>query len=365
MTSLTHADYLATRRFPGLDGLRALAALAVVFFHFGGRAWDGLQGWIGVQMFFVLSGFLITTLALREEQRTGRVWLRAFYTRRAFRIMPVYFLLLAVTVVVTLGEGTFTSSGMSSALPFYLLFGNELYTSGSPFGVSWSLGVEQKFYLVWPLLFVLTSVAAPGSWARRMGITLGSTVLLLVIWLTVDAHWAQFPLHYVSVLVGCMLAMVLHHPRGFAALRPLTHPVTACVVAVLFVVAHFSVKPAAAAIGHGWQGVVPMYALAVALLLVAVVAPGPVSRVLACRPMAFIGERSYALYLVQTLAAAVVGLVVEEHGTAQAVAVSVVGLVMADVLHRWVERPAIRVGQRVIQRWRAGVAPAPAAAPVG
>ena len=88
MKSLTHADYLALRRFPALDGLRAIAAVLVVFFHYGGPDW--LQGWAGVQMFFVLSGFLITTLMLREERGTGRVSLSEFYLRRAFRILPVY-----------------------------------------------------------------------------------------------------------------------------------------------------------------------------------------------------------------------------------------------------------------------------------
>src|SRR6187551_1792962 len=93
MTTPTHADYLAQRRFPGLDGLRAIAASMVVLFHFGGP--DIVQGWIGVHLFFVLSGFLITTLLLREHDRAGRVALVDFYLRRAFRILPVYFLVLA------------------------------------------------------------------------------------------------------------------------------------------------------------------------------------------------------------------------------------------------------------------------------
>ena len=72
------------RRFPALDGLRAIAAVIVVAFHFGGPRWTWLSGWVGVQLFFVLSGFLITTLMLREEESRGRVSLRSFYIRRVF-----------------------------------------------------------------------------------------------------------------------------------------------------------------------------------------------------------------------------------------------------------------------------------------
>src|SRR3954463_4667976 len=82
---ITHETYLATRRFDALDGVRAIAAVLVVVFHYGGPSWVRANGWIGVHLFFVLSGFLITTLALREEARNGRVSLAEFYIRRAFR----------------------------------------------------------------------------------------------------------------------------------------------------------------------------------------------------------------------------------------------------------------------------------------
>src|ERR1041384_6734577 len=145
MKLLTHADYLALRRFPALDGLRAIAAVLVVFFHYGGP--DRLQGWAGVQMFFVLSGFLITTLMLREERRNGRISLKEFYLRRGFRILPVYLVVLLVTAVASALYGTFTSNGIGPALKYFLTFSNE-FADSSPYGQSWSLGIEQKFYLV-------------------------------------------------------------------------------------------------------------------------------------------------------------------------------------------------------------------------
>src|SRR5689334_3129720 len=81
---LSHSEYLALKRFPALDGLRAIAALMVVVFHNQGPDW--VQGWIGVQIFFVISGYLITTLMLREEDRSGQISFKRFYARRIFRI---------------------------------------------------------------------------------------------------------------------------------------------------------------------------------------------------------------------------------------------------------------------------------------
>ena len=106
---MSHEDYLGMRRFPGLDGLRALAATMVIFFHFGGPNWTWLSGWVGVYLFFVLSGFLITTLLLREQDRTGRISLSNFYIRRVFRILPPYLVILGGIVAFVILRGEFYS----------------------------------------------------------------------------------------------------------------------------------------------------------------------------------------------------------------------------------------------------------------
>ncbi|WP_243859437.1 acyltransferase family protein [Amycolatopsis arida] len=340
---LDHSAYLAMPRLPGLDGLRALAALAVVFFHFGGPTWDRLQGWIGVQLFFTLSGFLITTLLLREERDLGRIRLRAFYLRRVFRILPVYFLLLGLTVVFVSIGGNLTDSRLADALPLYLVFGNELVDYNTPFGVSWSLGVEEKFYLAWPALLLLTAAVAR-RFTLRLGLVLAGIAVLLV-----GARWSSLTLHYASILAGCLLALVLHQPRGFAVLRPLTRPAVAVLVALGFVALQLTIVPLRDALGGGWRAIVPVYAVAVALLLVAVVAPGPVRRALESRPMVFLGRRSYSLYLSQSMAASAVSTVIPGPSTVQAVAVSLFALGMACALYRWVERPAIRHGRRLAE----------------
>jgi peptidoglycan/LPS O-acetylase OafA/YrhL len=349
-TPLSHREYLATRRFPALTGLRALAAVAVVFFHYGGPALEPLQGWIAVQLFFVLSGFLITTLSLREEERDGRISLRAFWVRRVFRIMPVYFTVLALTAVSVLIGGTYQSSRLGDAMPLYLIFGNELVDYNTPYGMSWTLGVEEKFYLLWPALLALTALAKFGKNLLRTGICAG--VILAIVFvalpLTPGAVWATLSVHYGSLTIGCLLALLLHHPRGFALLRPLTSAAVAVPIALGFVVFQLSVGPLRDLVGGNWH-FIPIYATASAILLVATLAPGPVQRVLASRPLTFIGDRSYALYLCQIMAAAVTGLVAPS-GFFKATATAAVALGFACVLYRWVETPAIAFGRRLAAR---------------
>ncbi|MCO1579992.1 acyltransferase [Crossiella sp. SN42] len=349
MRSLAHSEYLAMRRFDGLDGLRAIAALMVVFFHYGGP--DRLQGWIGVQVFFVLSGYLITTLMLREESRTGKVALKAFYLRRAFRILPVYFLVLAVTAICALATGTYASSNLGPEMPLYLTFFNE-FAGGTPYGHSWSLGIEQKFYLLWPLLAFAFGAF---SLRKRLGIT-GLLIALAVVAtpFTIAPLASGWPAHYVSILLGCVVALLMHHKSGYRFLQPLTHPAAAIGMAIAVVVLHSFLKPLGDALNGqagipGFVWVLSFYPLAIALLLPAVVAPGPVQKLLSCRPMAYIGERSYSLYLVQSLAASiVVSLGFGLEGSWLATAVTVVALALAAVLYRTVEVPMINLGRRVI-----------------
>lgn len=358
-TPLSHTEYLATRRFPALTGLRALAAVAVVFFHYGGPALVPLQGWIAVQLFFVLSGFLITTLTLREEVRDGRIALRAFWVRRAFRIMPVYFTVLALTAVAVWVGGTYQSSRMGDAMPWYLVFCNEMVHYNTPYGMSWTLGVEEKFYLLWPALLVLTALAKAGKNLLRTGICVVAilVIVFLLIPLTPGAVWATLSVNYCSLTIGCLLALLLNHPRGFALLRPLTSPAVAVPIAVGFVVFQLNFASLRDKVGGNWH-FVPIYATASAILLVAVLAPGPVQRLLSSRPLTFVGDRSYALYLSQIMAASVTGLIAPP-GYFKATATAVFALGIACVLHRWIEAPAIAFGRRLAGRIPSGTSSSP------
>lgn len=341
-TSMTFQEYRQARTFPALDGLRAVAASMVVVFHFGGPRLAFVQGWIGVHVFFALSGFLITTLALREVDRAGRLDLSAFYLRRIFRIVPVYLVVLALLVAQTELTGAGRAK-MHAALPYYLTFLNELAPSAA-YVQSWTLGIEQKFYLVWPLLAFGVAWRARG----RAGAAIGAIVVLLALW---NVPWVS-SVHYTVLLLGSLLAIVLHQPRGFALVRPLLTPVGSVAAVVAFLAFHLQLRGLLARFGE--PPVIVMYGLAVCVLLPAVLGPGPVRWLLSLRPMAFVGQRSYSVYLVQSLAhSAALGLAgtVAANKTPTAALITwIVAVLFADLLYRWIEQPMIAVGKRVSRR---------------
>ncbi|HEY0070789.1 MAG TPA: acyltransferase, partial [Chloroflexia bacterium] len=149
---------------PGLDGLRAIAVAGVLLYHAGMLWLPG--GFLGVEVFFVISGYLITSLLLSEWQRHGRTNLPAFWLRRARRLLPALFLVIAVTLtfsvlflpeeVAGLREDALAATGYVTN--WYLVFNQQSYfeTMGRPSLLQhlWSLAVEEQFYLLWPLLFV-------------------------------------------------------------------------------------------------------------------------------------------------------------------------------------------------------------------
>jgi peptidoglycan/LPS O-acetylase OafA/YrhL len=159
---------------PGLDGLRALAVIAVLLYH-AGLPWIP-GGFLGVEIFFVLSGYLITSLLLAEWQEKGSVQLKAFWLGRARRLLPALYLMLVVTLAYAVlflpGEVAGIRSDALATLGYvtnwYLVFNHESYFEavGRPSLLKhlWSLAVEEQFYLVWPVLF----------W---VGISLGATRL--------------------------------------------------------------------------------------------------------------------------------------------------------------------------------------------
>ena len=164
---------------PELDGLRAISVLLVVSVHLHDfeTVWKWLAGWQGVTVFFVLSGYLITTLSLREERAArGAAFVagRAFYARRSLRIFPLYYLTLAAYCGLIFGLGLNPEKRflLSGAMPYYLLYFQEVpffygltgesgivQHANIPFYQSWSLGIEEKFYLVWPVLAFVSGAA--------------------------------------------------------------------------------------------------------------------------------------------------------------------------------------------------------------
>lgn len=367
MRTLDHDEFLAMRRFPALDGLRAIAATIVIFFHFAGPKWNWLSGWVGVYIFFVLSGFLITTLLLREQDRTGRISLSAFYLRRVFRILPPYLAILGGIIVFVWLRGEFYSRDFPHALKYYLTFFNEfLPGSDSPtggqdnfFSGSWTLGIEEKFYLVWPFLLVVAGAVGLAAAWRKLALAFAAFALMAGL-VGVTGGWVPGPnapiyestVHYAILLIGCVLAVAMHYRRSYAVVKPLTHPLAAIPVFGAFAVLHVNMESLWRETGSNLALLIA-YGVLSALLLVVLVSPGPLRWLLATKVMRFVGERSYSLYLLQGPVHFVVVQAIPplgQHRMISALAVFAVGLAIADLIHRWVEQPMILTGKKLIAR---------------
>ncbi|GAB2682773.1 acyltransferase family protein [Thalassiella azotivora] len=354
---------------PDVEGLRAIAAGVVVLGHAGVAFLPG--GYVGVDVFFVLSGFLITGLLLKEVERSGRVDLKRFYARRARRLLPA----AALVVVATVVGAWFLQSPLAGKQAaqdglwtVFYAFNVKLAADGTDYLNAeeapsllqhfWSLAVEEQFYVVWPLLLVAVAGTALGRRAARAGedarrarprpVRRGrvATVLLVVVagslalsvWQTsVAQSWAYFGLHTrawelgVGALLAVGLAGVRRVPTWVAV--PLGWLGLAAVVVAAVVYTEDTAFP-------GYAAAVPVLGTA-AVVAAGAAAPGRgASRLLAARPLTTVGSMSYGWYLwhwpLLTLLPAALGVPAE--GTVLLVAAAL-GLGLAALSLHLVENP--------------------------
>lgn len=227
----SHAEFRARRLFGSLDGLRALSVVAVIWHHTAPKYSDDspyvlANGHQGVTLFFAISGFLIVTLLLRERERTGQVDLKAFYIRRSLRIFPLYYVVLAlyVLLVLLIERGNPVGREFFSNLPFYLTYTSNwfvLLEGRVIFYFAWSLAAEEQFYLVWP---TLQKFFKPGR-ALALVIAVIAVVTATQFFSPESGGAEEGLLHRIVVGVplaicfGVVLAHALHHRRSFDALR--------------------------------------------------------------------------------------------------------------------------------------------------
>ncbi|MEE9391169.1 MAG: acyltransferase [Planctomycetota bacterium] len=296
-----------TKRFGSLDGLRCLSVLAVLWHHSGLNVDCALfhRGQLGVHLFFAISGFLITSLLIRESEQYGEISLSKFYMRRSLRIFPLYYavLLVYVIVVAVMEQGSSAGERFFGNLPAYATYTSNWFVDLVSndrviFYFAWSLAVEEQFYLTWPWI---ERFARPLTKMTLlfglMGIVMANHFNLLHNILPADSvgHrilWSIAP----CILFGVLIAHLIHTRSGFAALNALFGRYWSAPTTLLTVVVVASIEPG----GQIWEYVV--YLCLAALVVSCVIREdNGLSRMLHLRPLVRMGTVSYGIYLMHML----------------------------------------------------------------
>lgn len=353
-----------THRRADIQGLRALAVAAVVAYHVTG--WP-TGGYLGVDVFFVVSGFVITGVLLREREATGRTSLRAFWARRVRRILPLALLVVAVVVLAApmlyapakvaevRADGLWST--FFAANWHFAADASDYFAQGdapSPLLHYWSLAVEEQYYLAWPLLVLLAVALARGrtraAVAGLAGVIGGASLVWAVLQGTNDPTTAYYSTltRAWELALGAGLATISGYAAGrapaartVASWAGLAAIATSCVVVT-------------GATGSPWPGAVGAVA-GTALVLVAGIG-SPVRGVapLTNRASGYVGDISYGLYLWHFPLVVLAPAVLATSTTVTRLVVVAVTVLLAVVSHHLVERPVLdapRAGRPTWREW--------------
>lgn len=357
MGSEHHHPGLSYRR--DIDGLRALAVLPILFNHVGVRGFGG--GYVGVDIFFVISGFLISNILVRDIG-SGRFTLAGFYRRRVLRIFPALFAMLAAVSLLCLpilmpGEmmrfarSALGATFFSSNLVFYSEAGYfDAASHSKPLLHTWSLGIEEQFYLVWPWLLWLAARRGTRATALAMGLVALASFAFALWQVPRDMEGAFYllPARAWELALGGMVAILppWRAPRWLSEALSLTG-------GALIAYAILRFFPPIAF--PGLTALVPCLGAALLIRF----APGTLAgRILSLAPVAFIGQISYSLYLWHwpVIVLSEIGLFLRPTPTVMAGQIAL-SLLLAWLSWRWIEQPfrhAEGVSDRVILRRAAG-----------
>lgn len=396
---------------PGLDGMRALAVIAVMIYHANPTWLPG--GFLGVEMFFVISGYLITLLIIAERERTYSVSLVDFWKRRARRLLPALgVLLVLVTVYTVIFEPSAVGqlrgdvvAGLLYGSNWYQLFVGLGYTAAfdfAPLRHLWSLAVEEQFYVVWPLVMIVLlgrkgtrRVADVSRWLFIAAVAIAVITALLyhpgiigepeqtpeAYWFIGDRAISKLDFLYIGtfsrasgILLGAAFAMLW---RPFAVIRgPLRAKGWAFdVLAFLALVAFclmcwriYLVTPAGAADARLFRGGLFFASILTVVMIAAISHPGGRSNKVIGNPvLVWIGVRSYGLYLYHwPIYQAIRKLAGNKLTLGQFVVAMVITAIVTELSFRLIETP-IRTGafMEMIRRARRNASPAPRRIMVG
>ncbi len=293
-----------------LDGLRALAVLAIIAYHFN-YPW-ARGAYLSVDLFFILSGFLITTLLIMEWHRKDRIHLRQFWGRRARRLLPALMVVLVVVTAITVfAIPPWNRAGVrDDALASFFYVANwrfiaakesyfELFSAASPLRHMWTLAIEEQFYLVWPLVTYFSLRVARGSLRVLTAVCIGgigaSVAIMAITYSPGDPLRAYYgtDARAHTILMGALLAilLVVWKPGAAAQRRVRIAGVAA------FVVMLYAWNVATGTSSRYYHGGSLAYAALACVVIAGALQPGMLQKVLSFPPLAWIGRLSYGLYL--------------------------------------------------------------------
>jgi peptidoglycan/LPS O-acetylase OafA/YrhL len=376
------------RRLPGLDGLRGIAVLAVIIYHAQASLLVG--GFLGVDVFFVLSGFLITSLLIDELSRTNNVDRARFYLRRIRRLMPALFLVLFFSVLVSglfvLDAAYHVRRDLPWAISFvvnwsYLFFEQSYFVNISRPPLLqhlWSLSVEEQFYVIWPLMLIGLYKIKIGNLSPRLKIFVASTVLAIAstAWMTYLSVTNGFPIpndpsrvyfgtdtHAMGLLIGCAAAAFWRYDK-------LNERLTADRAAAMNGLGLFSIAGLAYFFifvselnEFLYRGGFLVLSILTATLVIVAAHPGlKFGLLLGNAPLKWIGDRSYGIYLWHWPIFVLMrsGVDIQWPEPIAFVAKIAIVFVIADLSFRFVEMPIRNgaIGTR-LKIWREAGVPRP------
>ena len=363
------------RRAPGLDGVRALAVLAVMGFHEGASELSG--GFLGVDVFFVLSGFLITDLLVTQYDRLGRLDLKDFWSRRARRLLPALALMLivvtAAATVIEPGQRTSLRLALLAAVTYtsnwYQILHHVsyfatlgLFTAPPPLDHLWSLAIEEQFYLIWPLILWLLILRLNGRRARVTATLILAALSALAMALEYspgDPSLVYYgtDTHAFALLIGAALALafplatVMSLPA--AQVRRLDAAGVVGLVLLAWAAGHFSGNDRAV-----YPFGLIVAAVGAAGLVAAAAGTGVIAAMTSLPPLRWVGIRSYGIYLWHWPVIALAGAITGPGPTSAWLWLIEAGVSIALACASWefVERPILRDGfLATCSRWRAAL----------
>lgn len=347
------------RHIPSLDGLRACSFLLVFLAHTGLD--DFVPGGFGVTVFFFLSGYLITALMRAEFERNGSVNLRHFWIRRALRILPPFYLVLALAVAAAwlfAAPGSMSVAGLSAqalhVTNYWIIYrGYEGFPAGAGSGVYWSLAIEEHFYLLFPLIYIAMRKArftgrqqALAFWAICALVLIWRCLLVYVYHVSTDRTYMGTDTRVDSILFGCALAVwhnpMLDHERlSEPRWKYLYLPASVAVILITFLWRGGEFRET---LRYSVQGMAltPLFAAAMRFPKWAVF------RLLNWRPLAFLGVLSYSTYLIHFgIITATQNLMPRQRPFLVGLTALALTILVAWAIYRGVERPCARLRKRL------------------